>query len=101
MRVCHCFMNNKSTIDNFMIDTLLIEPIEKIINQLNNREFRDCDCKWLDEKLGKFTKFAGETLGMKANVPSEVGQKFTVINEYTTKKYLESFTTLLEYFKSF
>lgn len=49
---------NNQVIDQFIIEASLIDPISKIVNQLNNGEFRDCDIKWLDAKLEKFTKFA-------------------------------------------
>lgn len=90
---------NNTTIDNFIIEMTLIAPIEKIINQLNNGEFRDCDIKWLDKKLGNFMLFACETFGMKnMTVPAS---EYSILNPYTVGKYKEWFGGLLEYFKSF
>ena len=93
---------NNPVIDQFIIEATLIDPISKIVNQLNNGEFRDCDIKWLDAKLEKFTKFACETLGIKGMMPSDVNrEKFTLLNDYVKNQYINRFSTLLGYFKSF
>jgi hypothetical protein len=93
---------NNPTIDQFIIEATLIDPISKIVNQLNNGEFRDCDIKWLDAKLEKFTKFACETLGINGMMPSDVNsEKFTLLNDYVKNQYINRFSTLLGYFKSF
>lgn len=89
-----------SVVDNFIIDTVLVSPIEKISSQLNNNEFRDCDIKWLDTKMKNFIVFAGETLNVKAPVMAE-GEAFELFNEYVKEYYTKRFTTLLDYFKSF
>jgi hypothetical protein len=92
---------NNPRIDQFIIETCLINPVSKIVNQLKNGEFRDCDIKWLDNKLEKFTKFACETLGINGLMPSDVnGDKFTLLNDYVKNQYINRFNTLLEYFKS-
>lgn len=91
-----------ATIDQFIIEASLIDPINKIISQLKNGDFRDCDIKWLDSKLEKFILFAAETLGIKGIAPSTVaGEGFTTLNDYVRKIYLERFNALLEYFRSF
>jgi hypothetical protein len=93
---------NSPAIDQFIIEATLIDPISKIVNQLNNGEFRDCDIKWLDAKLEKFTKFACETLGINGMMPSDVNrEKFTLLNDYVKNQYINRFSTLLGYFKSF
>jgi hypothetical protein len=93
---------NNPAIDQFIIETTLIDPIAKIINQLENGEFRDCDIKWLDKKLEDFIKFAAETLGIKGIMPSSLNREsFTTLNDYVKGQYLTRFTTLLNYFKSF
>jgi hypothetical protein len=93
---------NNPVIDQFIIEVSLIDPISKIINQLNNGEFRDCDIKWLDAKLEKFTKFACETLGIKGMMPSNIdSNKFVLLNDYVKNQYVNRFSTLLGYFKSF
>jgi hypothetical protein len=71
----------------FIIETLLINPVKDIVYKLENKEFRDCDVKWLNDKLYNFTNFAAETLG----------KKF----EYKTNEFIKAFKTLLNYFKSF
>lgn len=87
-------------INNFIIDTVLINPIEKILFQLGNKEFRDCDIKWLDNKFKQFTDFAAETLGIKLPAVSKP-ENFPVFNTYVQNYYTERFQKLLKYFKSF
>jgi len=89
---------NNQVIDQFIIEVSLIAPIEKIINQLNKGEFRDCDIKWLDTKLENFIEFAAKTLGITAIKPSQVGKDR--LNDYVLNQYLEKFKTLLNYFKN-
>ena len=81
----------------------MIDPIEKIISQLNAREFRDCDISWLDNKLENYIELGAKTLGFNGLIlPSQVGaDKFLHLNEYTLSKYVERFTALLKYFKTF
>ena len=58
---------NNTAIDQFIIEVSLIDPITKIINQLNNGEFRDCDIKWLDIKLENFVVFAAKRIQINPN----------------------------------
>lgn len=91
-------MKNEA-INTFIIEAVLIEPINDIIFKLNNKEFRDCNIRWLNDKLGKFTAFAAETLGIK--YPEiELISNDGVLNDCTTARFVEAFTTLLNYFKS-
>lgn len=94
---------NNPTIDKFILDVLLIEPIQYVIDGLNNGEFRDCDIKWLDNKYQNYVKIASETLGIAFPTQIEEDYKFkrTVLNDYVTKYYIDRFTILLNYFKSF
>lgn len=91
---------NNESINTFIIESVLIQPIEKILNMIKNKEIRDCDIKWLDGKMKQFIVFAGETLNIKAPVMSET-EVFTIYNPYVQNYYTERFTTLLNYFKSF
>jgi len=93
---------NNSVIDQFIIETSLINPIEKIISQLKNGEFRDCDIKWLDSRLENFISFAAKTLGISGILPSELhSEKFVILNNYALVYYKDKFNTLLNYFKRF
>jgi hypothetical protein len=87
-------------VDQFIINTVLINPIEKILNQLEKNEFRDCDIKWLDDKMNALIMFAGETLNIKVPVMVEK-ETLPFINGYILDYYTKRFTTLLEYFKTF
>ena len=87
-------------IDTFIIETILIDQIKDIVNKLENKEFRDCDIKWLNDRLSKFTAFAAETLGKKFGAIDLVNNDGNM-NEYKTTRFLEAFRTILNYFKSF
>jgi len=87
-------------INTFIIETTLIDPINDIITKLENKEFRDCDIKWLNDRLYKFTAFAAETLGKKFGEVDLVGNDGN-LNEYKIERFLKSFRTILNYFKSF
>jgi len=89
-----------SVIEQFIIEETLITPIEKIINQFKNLEFRDCDIKWLNGKLETYTKLAAQTLGMTIHLP-ETGLNGRVLNDHVKNIYISRFTTLLNYFKGF
>lgn len=89
---------NNDLINYFIIDTTLVKPVEKIIMQLNNREFRDSDIKWLDAKLVNFTDFACKTLGINIIFPND--EKNKTLNNFVLTQYTNRFTTLLNYFKT-
>jgi hypothetical protein len=92
-------MTQANTKNNFIISMSLIFPIEDIINKLNNSEFRDCDIKWLDNKLFSFTDLACKTLGMDITTP--INEQYTVFNDFVKNKYIGYFKTLLQYFKQY
>jgi len=93
---------NNTVIDQFIIEMSLIDPIEKIILQLKNGEFRDCDIKWLDSKLENFIEFAAKTLGINAIMPNKLeSETFTILNNYALIYYKDKFNALLNYFKTF
>ena len=92
-------MKNEA-IDIFIIEVTLIDPINDIVTKLENKEFRDCDIKWLNDRLSKFTSFAAETLGKKFGKINLVNND-GIMNEYKTNAFLVAFKTILNYFKSF
>jgi hypothetical protein len=91
---------NNPAIDQFIIEVSLIWPIEKIINQLKNGEFRDCDIVWLDNKLEAFVGFAAKTLNINGVMPQSESVKPRYMNDYAFNYYSKYFNQLLEYFKS-
>ena len=91
---------NNPAIQQFIIETVLINPVKDIVSKLENKEFRDCDVKWLNDKLYNFTNFAAETLGKKFGRIDLVSND-GLLNEYKTNEFLKAFRTLLNYFKSF
>ena len=93
---------NNAAIDQFIIEMSLITPIEKILLQLKNGDFRDCDIKWLDSKLENFIEFAAKTIGINAIMPNKLeSETFTILNNYALRYYKDKFSTLLNYFKTF
>ena len=86
-------------LDQFVINAIIIEPISKIIKSLENKEYRDCDVKWLNKKLFNYTEFAAETLGINFN-NEQIVDNNSVMNDHCYYRFLQAFRTLLEYFKS-
>ena len=93
-------MKNEA-INTFIIETVLIDPISDIIFKLKNKEFRDCDIRWLIDELRKYTAFAAKTLSIKFPEIKLISNDGVKLNDYTTARFIEAFTTLLNYFKSF
>jgi len=87
-------------LNRFIIEAVLIDPIDDIIFKLENKEFRDRDIKWLNGKLRKYTAVASETMGIKFPEIKLISND-GVLNDYKTARFIEAFTTLLNYFKSF
>ena len=93
-------MLDKEIVNTFIINRVLVKPIEEIVSKLKNHEYRDCDIVWLDNKLESFVKFAAETLEIKVVVPNEVmAEKYDFLNNYVIDIYLSKFNNLLNYFK--
>jgi hypothetical protein len=91
---------NKDVINQFTINVALIDPIKDILRKLERGEFRDCDIKWLDDRLEKYTSTACKTLNIPFARPSSVlSEGYTLMNEYVKTRYTKYFTTLLNYFK--
>lgn len=90
----------KETVDQFILEMTLIDPIEKIISKLHNHEFRDCDIKWLDNKLECFIEFAAETLNLKISAHVKSESTGHIMNDYVRKSFIDKFTNLLNYFKN-
>lgn len=85
----------------FTIEVVLVNPIEKIISKLENKEFRDCDIKWIENKLSSLIQFAAKTLHLEEIIYEDAKYKPEFFNETTYNHYLKYFNTLLKYFKSF
>ncbi len=85
----------------FVINVSLIDPITEIINGIENSKYRDCDIKWLTNKMDAFIEFAAKTLGISINMPSrDKKADFNTLNSYVLVYFRDRFTTLLNYFKS-
>lgn len=91
-------MLNKNEVATFIIDVSIIDPLQSIIDRLEESKFRDVDIPWLNEQLKKFTKIAIESLGHKKTLPPI--PKFYLINTYVTEWYVKNFTILINFFKS-
>ena len=86
-------------LDQFVINAIIIEPISKIIKSLENKEYRDCDVKWLNKKLFHYTEFAAETLGINFN-NEQIVDNNSSMNDHCYDRFLQAFKTLIGYFKS-
>jgi hypothetical protein len=84
-------------VNRFIIETTLIDPIKKIVAELNSDGFRDCDIKWLNDKLDGFMVLASKTLGIETQfIPVNAP---TIMNQYAKAYYLRYFNQLLAYYK--
>lgn len=92
---------NNIAIQNFIIEASLISPIVSIIDKLNKGEFRDCDIKYLDDRLNRLIGLAAETLNIKGVMPPSDSIKPSNMNSYAVSYYLRHFNSLLNYFKSY
>lgn len=97
------YNGGNNAIDQFIIEVKLIDPVKKIIDGLKNKSFRDCDISFLDKKLSDFTMFACGTLNIKGLSPDSIkrDRSGVTLNEFVTKQYIDRFTTILNYFKTF
>lgn len=88
---------DKELIDNFIIDTLVISPIEKIINGLKAHEYGERDIPYLNEKLRLYTEMVCNLLDIHN---ADLRDEDCVMNDYVRNRYIERFTTLLLFFKN-
>lgn len=88
-----------TTVNNFIIWAILINPLTDIVSKLKTGNFRDCDIKWLDGKLCTFTELACKTLSKDLIIPDCTG--LTMMNNYATDIYINRFETLLGFFETF
>ena len=86
-------------LDQFVINAIIIEPISKIIKSLENKEYRDCDVKWLNKKLFNYTEFAAKTLGINFN-NEQIVDNNSSMNDHCYDRFLQAFKILIGYFKS-
>jgi hypothetical protein len=79
-----------------IIELLLIQPIEKIIAGLEKKEYGNNDIEYIENKLETFMDIAARALRVTGRVSHE---SFTVLNDYTSAKYIEYFSKLLMFFR--
>lgn len=101
------YNGENEAINNFIIDTMLIDPITKIIEKLKRNEFRGydkSDIDYLDKKLEYFASIACELLNIEfSHIIAELRRKdssLLFINASIKERYIGNFTVLLEFFKS-
>ena len=79
----------------------ILDPIERIISKLEDKQFLDCDLEWLEKKLSQYTKIACIAMNKKElfndNLKSEEKQ---ILNDFVRGKYIYYFKTLLDFFNS-
>lgn len=95
------YNGENEAINQFVIDTILINPVKDIIKKLKNNEFRDCDINFLDKRLIDYTSFACKTLNINVALNNLDNKKDGVImNNYVSNMYISRFETLLKYFEN-
>lgn len=85
---------------NFVIDVLLIDPVKDIVKKLEQREFRDIDIEYLNERLEKFTKIVCELMEFNTKGILFEDKKGYVLNSYAIDRYTKYFNTLLKFFEN-
>ena len=93
---------SQDTVNQFIIEVQLIEPVQKIVDNLKAKNYWETDIKWLNEKLKNYTELAVKILGIEVAVYAEppTSEKGVKLNDFTYGKLLQYFTTLLNCFKS-
>ena len=86
-------------IKSFLISTVLIEPLEKIIDGLIHNEYREIDVPFLLKRKEYFIEQASILLNVKINFKKI--SNITMLNEQTKSILMDDFNTLLTFFKKF
>lgn len=88
--------------NQLLIEISLIDPVKKILDELKAGGFRDCDVKWLDEKLKHYMELSMKTLNISESLlMMNEDKKPALMNTYAVEYYTKYFTGLLTYFKTF
>ncbi len=99
-------LNNQDEILQFLVkETIFINPISKIINNLENNVYFNKDINFLESELKKFMALTIDILNINFNLKLS---KITIeknfddyeLNNLTKEKYLFYFKGLLEFFKN-
>lgn len=88
---------DKEVVDKLIIDVLIINPIEKIIEGLKVHEYWGKDIPYLSKTLRMYTEMACKLLNI---LEVDIRDEDCEMNDYVRTRYIERFTTLLEFFKS-
>ena len=89
------------TINQFIIEMTLIDPLLDIIKKLKNSEYRDCDINYLNKKLMDYMLFACKMQNINTSINGPKGEKDGVImNNFVKELYISRFETLLKYFET-
>lgn len=95
------YNGENDTINQFIIEMTLINPVSGIVKKLKNNEFRDCDITYLDRKLMDYTSFACKTLNINVSINDLGGKRDGVVmNYFVSNLYISRFETLLKYFEN-
>ena len=95
------YNGENDTINQFIIEMTLINPVSDIVKKLKNNEFRDCDIAYLDRKLMAYTSFACKTLNINISINDLGGKRDEIImNDFISRLYISRFEMLLKYFEN-
>lgn len=86
-------------INSFLINTVLIEPLEKIINGLMHNEYKEIDILFLLKRKEYFAEVAARLFNIKINFIKKYD--IATLNEETKSILMDDFNTLLTFFKKF
>jgi hypothetical protein len=79
-----------------MLELLLIQPIEEIISRLKNKEYDNIDIDNIEKLLGNFVDIASKIFDIRDFISHD---PFSVLDSYSSAKYIEYFSMLLIIFK--
>jgi cyclopropane fatty-acyl-phospholipid synthase-like methyltransferase len=92
----------KDLIAEFLFEIQIINPIEIIIQELQDKKFTDSDIDWLNSKFESFINLAAKTLDIKIDQDIPKGDMYPVrMNDHAYDYYEKHFKLLLNHFKTY
>lgn len=89
----------------FYILSADISPIEMILKGFCKKSFKSNDIDWLDLNVKKFTNDAIQFVKLNRDqitiLENNLENNFTILNDDAIYYYISTFSTLLEFFKTF
>jgi hypothetical protein len=83
----------------FVITESLIEPCNKVLENLKKGSYNDKNLPFLEDFLYKMMSMGATLLGVKINLPKSGNKTPTTMNSYAVEYYTERITVLRTYFQ--